>query len=110
MNGKYFLALFGQAFSGIAIPFTNCVPTRISQQWFNDEQRSMATILLSQPLGTLLGQLLTPLIVTNVESVSIMNIIWFVPAGLGAILALWKVGKCRNNFIIALAKLSSIML
>merc|ERR1712226_720873 len=53
----------------------------------------MATILLSQPLGTLLGQLLTPLIVTNVESVSIMNIIWFVPAGLGAILALWKVNS-----------------
>ena len=50
---KFYLALIGQALTGIACPFISCVPTKISQHWFNDEQRAIATILLgmSNPLG-----------------------------------------------------------
>ena len=47
-DSKFNLALVGQALTGIACPFISCVPTKISQHWFNDEQRALATILLGK--------------------------------------------------------------
>ena len=86
-------------FSGIACPFISCVPTKISQHWFGDDQRTMATIILgmSNPMGIVLGQGITPLLVTEAHHVPIMNIVWFIPAGLGSILTMWKV-ILKNNF------------
>ena len=92
-DAKFYLALVGQALTGIACPFISCVPTKVSQNWFSDEQRSLATILLgmSNPMGIVLGQLFTPLLVQEETDVPYMNILWFIPAGLGAILTVWKV-------------------
>ena len=92
-NDKFYLALIGQALTGIACPFISCVPTKISQHWFSDEQRTIATILLgmSNPMGIVMGQLFTPLLVHEESDVPLMNIIWFIPAGLGSILTIWKV-------------------
>lgn len=92
-EAKFWLALIGQAMTGVACPFISCVPTKISQHWFNDEQRTLATILLgmSNPMGIVMGQLFTPLLVQDEHHVPIMNIIWFIPAGLGSILTIWKV-------------------
>merc|ERR1711971_500877 len=47
-ESQFNLALVGQALTGIACPFISCVPTKISQHWFNDEQRALATILLGK--------------------------------------------------------------
>ena len=47
-DSMFNLALVGQALTGIACPFISCVPTKISQHWFNDEQRALATILLGK--------------------------------------------------------------
>ena len=47
-DSKFNLALVGQALTGIACPFISCVPTKISQHWFNDEQRALATILIGK--------------------------------------------------------------
>ena len=90
---KFWLALIGQAMAGIAKPFISCVSTKISQQWFSDEQRNLATILLamSNPMGIVMGQLITPLLVQDEAHVPIMNIVWFIPAGIGSILTIWKV-------------------
>jgi hypothetical protein len=81
--------------TGIACPFISCIPTKVSQHWFNEEQRTLATILIgmSNPLGIVLGQAITPLIVRSPEDVPIMNIVWFVPAAFGALLTMWKVNK-----------------
>ncbi len=53
----------------------------------------MATILvgMSNPMGIVLGSAITPLIVRSPEDVPIMNIVWFIPAALGSILAIVKV-------------------
>lgn len=93
-DGKFYLALVGQALTGVACPFISCVPTKVSQHWFSDEQRTVATIVLgmSNPMGIVLGQGITPLLVKAPEQVPLMNIVWFIPAGLGAILTMWKVG------------------
>ena len=55
---KYYMALVGQALTGVACPFISCVPTKISQHWFGDTQRTIATIVLgmANPLGIVLGQ------------------------------------------------------
>ena len=92
-DNKFYLALIGQALTGVACPFISCVPTKISQHWFSDEQRTLATILLgmSNPIGIVLGQFFTPLFVREPSDVPMMNIIWFIPAGLGSILTIWKV-------------------
>ena len=47
-----------------------------------------AVIGLSQPIGIVLGQGITPLFVRQPSDVPLLNIIWFVPAAVGLILAL----------------------
>ena len=90
---KFNLALIGQALTGIACPFIACVPTKISQHWFADEQRSIATTVLgmSGSVGCILGQGLTPLMVYEPEDIFVMNTVWFVPAAIGSLLTMWKV-------------------
>ena len=92
-NIKFYTALIGQGLSGIATPFVSFVPTKISQGWFNEQQRTLATILLSlsSAIGYFMGSMFTPMIVQEESQVPIMNIIWFIPAGIGSILTLWKV-------------------
>ena len=46
---------------------------------------------MSNPLGIVLGQGLTPLIVRSKEDIPIMNTVWFIPALIGAVLTILKV-------------------
>ena len=46
---------------------------------------------MSNPIGIVMGQFCTPFIVQKAEDVPLMNIIWFIPAGIGALLTIWKV-------------------
>jgi hypothetical protein len=51
--------------AGIGSPFIACVPTKISQHWFAEHQRILATTILSlsNPVGIVVGQAVTPLFV-----------------------------------------------
>ena len=51
---------------------------------------------MSNPIGIVMGQFCTPFIVQKAEDVPLMNIIWFIPAGLGALLTIWKVILKQN--------------
>jgi MFS family permease len=64
-NVWYWLTMTGQFFSGLGVPFVSCLTTKISHHWFQDRQRIWATTLLSLacPVGIVLGQAITPLIV-----------------------------------------------
>ncbi len=94
---KYYMALVGQALTGVACPFISCVPTKISQHWFSDSERTVATIVIgmSNPLGIVLGEGVTPLIVSKPEDVAYMNIVWFAPAAVGAVITMFKVTANR---------------
>ena len=61
----YWLSLVGQALTGMGSPFIACVPTKISHHWFQEQQRIVATTILSlaNPVGIDLGQAVTPLFV-----------------------------------------------
>ena len=105
---RYQLALIGQALTGIACPFIACVPTKISQHWFADEQRTIATALLglSGSMGCIFGLALTPQFVHRPDEITIMNSVWFVPAAVGSLLTMWKVFK----FYIFLKQKSSLII
>jgi len=92
---QYWMAVVGQGMTGIACPFISGVPTKISQHWFPDSQRTMATTLLgmSYPLGIVVGQGITPLIVKRPSDVPYMNIMFFIPAAVGTVLGITKVSN-----------------
>ena len=60
----------------------------MSQNWFGESERTFATLILgmSNPLGLVLGQLITPIIVTDPSRIPLLNLIWFLPALPGFIL------------------------
>ena len=93
---QYWMAVIGQGITGIACPFISGVPTKISQHWFPDRQRTMATTLLgmSYPLGIVLGQGVTPNLVQHPSDIPYMNIAFFIPAFIGTLLGIFLV---RNN-------------
>ena len=92
-NQRFNMAVFGQAVRGIAAPFISCLPTKISQNWFNEKEKTIATILLgmSNPIGIVCGQFFTPIIVKDSTTFPLMNIIWFIPAGIGSALTILTV-------------------
>ena len=61
----YWMSLIGQALTAIGSPFIACLPTKISNHWFQEHQRIIATTILSlsNPVGIVLGQAVTPLFV-----------------------------------------------
>ena len=52
-NTQFWLSFLGQAFTGMGNPMAVSVPTKVSQHWFKESQRTFATISLamSLPLG-----------------------------------------------------------
>lgn len=116
------MAFVGQAITGLASPLIASVPAKVSQHWFCEKQRPVATAILgnfsntnpirilatystvlrilvttglSNPLGLVVGQALTPLLVTSASAVPLMNVVWFVPALLGAALTFLSVTSSR---------------
>ena len=96
------MALIGQALTGVACPFIACVPTKISQHWFADEQRTLATALLglSGSTGCIFGLFLTPQFVHKPSDITIMNSVWFVPAAIGSLLTMWKVTLSKLSYFL----------
>ena len=74
--------MLGQALVGVANCLAVSVPTMVSQNWFPESERLVATgiLSLSMPIGMVLGQGISPTFVKCPEDIPIMNIVWFVPA------------------------------
>ena len=58
------------------------VPTMVSQNWFPETERLVATgiLSLSMPIGMVLGQGISPTFVKCPEDIPVMNIVWFLLA------------------------------
>ena len=69
------------------------VRLQVSQHWFPDSQRTMATSLLgmSYPLGIVVGQGLTPIMVQQPHHIPYMNIAFFIPAFVGTLFGIFLV-------------------
>ena len=79
---QYGLNVVGQALVGVGNCLAVSVPTMVSQNWFPESERLIATgiLSLSMPIGMVLGQGISPTFVKCPEDVPIMNIVWCVPA------------------------------
>ena len=51
---QFYLALLGQIVTGVGGPLATCLATRISQSWFGESERTLATSLMT--LIGILGQ------------------------------------------------------
>ena len=71
------------------------VPTMVSQNWFPESERLIATgiLSLSMPLGMVLGQGITPTFVTCKSDISIMNIVWFSPTVITFIICIFGINS-----------------
>ena len=94
---QYWIVFFAQALTGMGNPMAVSVPTKVSQHWFRESQRTFATIVLamSLPLGIVLGQGVTPLFVKEADDVITMNWVWCIPATLTLILCIFTVTRSK---------------
>ena len=79
---QFVLSVTGQALTGMGNPLAVSVPTKVSQSWFPESERLLATgvLAMSLPLGIVLGQLGSPLMVKCPDDIPLMNIIWLIPS------------------------------
>ena len=94
---QYWLVFAGQALTGMGNPMAVSVPTKVSQHWFRETQRTFATILsaMSMPLGIVLGQGMTPLFVKEVEDVVTLNWVYFIPISLTVLTCIFGVRSSK---------------
>jgi len=93
LNVQFILSVTGQALAGMGNPLAVSVPTKVSQNWFPESERLLATgvLAMSLPLGIVLGQLGSPLIVKCGEDVPLMNILWLIPAAITMVLCVFTI-------------------
>ena len=78
------LSVTGQALAGMGNPLAVSVPTKVSQNWFPESERLLATCILalSLPMGIILGQLGSPLLVKCADDIPLMNILLLIPSAI----------------------------
>lgn len=66
LDAQFAISLTGQTIAGMAQSFLLFIPTKVSQLWFPEDARAIATTVLSlsNPLGIVVAQVAAPLIVT----------------------------------------------
>ncbi|KAE9548869.1 hypothetical protein FO519_007920 [Halicephalobus sp. NKZ332] len=86
---RFPVGIFGQAIAAIAYPFIMFLPTKVAAAWFPDNQRAFATTvgIMSNPLGVLLANLISPQIVQDPSHVIRVNIMTAVPSLIACVLA-----------------------
>ncbi|KIJ18763.1 hypothetical protein PAXINDRAFT_110383 [Paxillus involutus ATCC 200175] len=76
-QSAYALLIFGQVFSAISQPVFQVLGPKYSEKWFDLKGRTTATmtIAIANPIGSALGQLLSPLVGSPRQSVLMLAII-----------------------------------
>ncbi|EPS98253.1 hypothetical protein FOMPIDRAFT_1031576 [Fomitopsis schrenkii] len=77
VGGAYTLILIAQLCSGFIVPIFQVLIPGYSEKWFDLRQRTTATMLMSvaNPIGSALGQLISPLIGSPRQSLLVLAII-----------------------------------
>ncbi|KAI0726541.1 major facilitator superfamily domain-containing protein [Fomitopsis betulina] len=77
VGGAYTLILIAQLCSGLIVPIFQVLIPGYSEKWFDLRQRTTATMLMSvaNPIGSALGQLISPLIGSPRQSLLVLAII-----------------------------------
>lgn len=93
LDTQFWLSVFAQALTGMGNPLAVSLPTKVSQNWFPESERTLATgiLAMSLPLGIVFGQGLSPLFVKGPDDIPILNIVGFIPATVTLLLCLFFV-------------------
>ncbi|KZT69101.1 MFS general substrate transporter [Daedalea quercina L-15889] len=77
VSGAYSLVIIGQIISGVVQPIFQVLAPGYSEKWFDLRQRTTATMLMAvaNPIGSALGQLISPLVGTPRDSILVLAII-----------------------------------
>ncbi|XP_078717452.1 solute carrier family 49 member A3 isoform X1 [Lampetra fluviatilis] len=91
------LLMTGQTLGALAQPFLLFAPTKLAAVWFPDSQRATANTLasMSNPLGILLANVLSPIIVYEADQIPMMLYLYCLPAVLACALA--TCGVCSGS-------------
>uniref|UniRef100_UPI00358E5933 solute carrier family 49 member A3 isoform X1 n=1 Tax=Myxine glutinosa TaxID=7769 RepID=UPI00358E5933 len=89
------LVMTGQTVAALAQPLLLFAPTKMAAVWFPENQRAIANTIASManPLGIMLANLISPLIVHSDDQVATMLIVYAVPALIGALFAICLVRR-----------------
>jgi FLVCR family MFS transporter 7 len=92
---RFPVGITGQAIAAIAYPFIMFLPTKVAAAWFPDNQRGMATTigLMSNPLGVLIANVISPQLVRHPDDVLLLNVLIAVPSILVLIVALFAITR-----------------
>ncbi|KAF0302816.1 uncharacterized protein FJT64_025144 [Amphibalanus amphitrite] len=87
---RFTITMVGSVLAAIAQPFTLVIPTRYSQAWHPQSERTVSTTLssLANPIGCMLGISVTPLYVKSSADVPLINTVWAIPAIVAALTAI----------------------
>ncbi|CAI5455198.1 unnamed protein product [Caenorhabditis angaria] len=92
---RFPIGMTGQAIAAIAYPFIMFLPTKVAGSWFPDTQRAIATTIgvMSNPLGVLMANLISPSIVKSPEQILFLNIFTCIPSIIAMLLATFGVNR-----------------
>ncbi|CAG2165889.1 unnamed protein product [Oppiella nova] len=81
-RSQFIVAIVGQMIAGLAQPFVLFSPTKVAELWFSTNQRAFATTItgMSNPMGIVLGTIISPLIVTTSNKIPLLSIVWCIPS------------------------------
>ncbi|KAK7461987.1 hypothetical protein VKT23_008419 [Stygiomarasmius scandens] len=76
-NASYALVILGQSFASLAQPIYQVLGPKYSENWFDLKGRTTATMILAiaNPVGSAIGQLISPLVGTTKNSILVLGII-----------------------------------
>ncbi|ULT95749.1 hypothetical protein L3Y34_004440 [Caenorhabditis briggsae] len=99
-NDRGSFVLIGQGFAAVSYPFLMYLPSTISNTYFPRDQRTIATTIgfLSNPLGILMANLISPLIVQSSQDVVMLNLV---------LLGICVIGSGGATFAAAAKKLTA---
>uniref|UniRef100_W5MTM4 Solute carrier family 49 member 3 n=2 Tax=Lepisosteus oculatus TaxID=7918 RepID=W5MTM4_LEPOC len=87
--GNYPMLMGGQSLCALAQPLVIFSPTKMAALWFPEHQRATANMLasMSNPLGILLANIISPLIVKDKNEIPLLLGIYTIPASIVCLLA-----------------------
>ena len=98
---QYWMVVVGQLLSGLG-SYGSGLISDVANNWFDEKERLLATSLLSlfMVLGTVLASNITPQLVTNSESMPLMNTVYFIPTIIVTLISFIKVKKLQHFTVV----------
>ncbi|VDK54473.1 unnamed protein product [Anisakis simplex] len=90
---RFAVGMIGQALAASAYPFIMFLPTKVAATWFSENERALATTIgvMSNPLGVLLANIISPQVVQKAADVPMVNAITLVSPIITCLIAVFCV-------------------